>query len=120
MGRTNRALRLLPAILAVWCLGCDAFESIAESLSESRPPARVAGSVADISASHDGMDAAASSSVDGDVEAPDACHCVLGHAAVVSVAFTIDPPATTPADFVERPPAVVLPAPQPLLRPPVA
>jgi hypothetical protein len=120
MDRTSRALRLLPAILAVWCLGCDAFEAIAESLLESRPPASIAGSVADTSTAHDGLRAAVSSPVDAGAEAADACDCVLGHAAVVSVTSTVDRPASAPGDFVERPPTVVMPAREPLLRPPVA
>jgi hypothetical protein len=103
MGRTNRALRLLIAVLAVWCLGCDAFESIAESLLEQRAPSDVAAAATDVAS----------------VDAADACHCVLGHAAVVSAASAAERPPAVVADFVERPTGVLLPAPEPLLRPPV-
>ena len=122
MDRTNRVLRvlrLLPAILAVWCLGCDAFESIVESLVESRAPASAVAAVADVSTSRDDACTAAPNAVGTSVEAANGCHCVLGHAAVVSVTLTVSRPALAPADFVDRPPGVVLPAPEPLLRPPV-
>jgi hypothetical protein len=111
MSRTNRALRLLPAILTVWCLGCDAFESVVGSLLQSPEPARIAAAVADFSVTNAGV---------ADVEAADACHCVLGHAAVISVPLVVNRPTHVAADFVEWRPAAILAAPQPLLRPPVA
>lgn len=120
MARTaTHALRLLTAVLTVWCLGCDAFESIVESLVQSHASASTASAVADVSMSRGDTHTAATSSVGASVEADDVCHCVLGHAAVVSVGLTVKRPAVAPADFVERPPAMVLPAPEPLLRPPV-
>lgn len=119
MRRTTRALRFLTAILAVWCLGCDAFEAIAESWLESPPRAATVASAAEM-LSYDGMRAASGSSIEAGLAAGDSCQCVLGDAAVVSVAFTVDRARPAPADFLERPPAVVLPAPEPLVRPPVA
>jgi hypothetical protein len=101
MRRTSRLLRLLPTILAVWCLGCETFERIPESLIGSHVPERA--------------DAV------GEVSTPtDACDCALGHAAVISVATTAHWPSPAPVDFVDGPPAAVLPPPEPLLRPPVA
>jgi hypothetical protein len=119
MGTTNRALRLVTAMLTVWCLNCDAFEAIAESLLDSRPLASVAGSVESPTSDH-GMPSVTGDVLHTGLEATDACHCVLGHAAVVSVASTNDRIQLAPADFGERPRARVLPAPEPLLRPPVA
>jgi hypothetical protein len=111
MGRTSRALRMLPPILAVWCLGCDAFEAIVESLLDCPERATITAAVAD---------ASTTSTVSATTEAGDTCHCVLGHAATVSVALALNLPAHVPGHFVERPSAVILPAPEPLLRPPVA
>ena len=75
---------------------------------------------ADVSTSGDESSAVPTSTVAAGAEAADDCHCVLGHAVVVSVAVTANRAALTPAAFVDRPPAAVLPAPEPLLRPPLA
>ncbi|MFN2564634.1 MAG: hypothetical protein ABR499_06425 [Gemmatimonadaceae bacterium] len=116
MGSTNRALRLVTALLTVWCLGCDAFESVGEWLGEShaRPAA-----AADVATQLDGAELTVRAD-DENVGAGDACHCVLGHAAVVSAVFAAEPPSATLPDFVDRPRAVPLPAPEPRLRPPLA
>lgn len=120
MGRLTRLLRLLTAVLAVRCLGCDAFEAIIGSLVESPTLASVEVPVPDAVSLHDDARTASASSVDATIGAADACDCALGHAAVTSVGVAVSLPAITPVDFADRPRAAVLPAPEPPLRPPVA
>ena len=118
MRARHRTLRLLTAILTVWCLGCDAFESLAESFAESR--ARGSLAVGTIEPPTAAGDRPASPASAADVEAAEACACVLGHAAVVASPFAPRCPALTHPDFAERPSARILPRPEPPLRPPVA
>jgi hypothetical protein len=99
----TRSLRLMLAVLTVWCLGCDAFEAIGESLAGPRAAAGASLAVADVATA----------------DAADDCHCVLGHAAVVSATDAADGPPVTVADFVDRPLGVPFPTPEPPLRPPV-
>lgn len=96
----TRALGLLLAVLTVWCLGCDAFELLAKSFTTSTDLA-----------------AASAPSVES---ADDDCHCVLGHVAVIGATPTPERPAAAVGDFVDLPRAVLLPRPEPPLRPPVA
>jgi hypothetical protein len=96
----TRALGLLLAVLTVWCLGCDAFELVAKSFTTSTD-----------------VTAASAPSVE---TAGDDCHCVLGHVAVVVATSMSEPPAAAVGDFVDLPRAVLLPLPEPPLRPPVA
>jgi hypothetical protein len=104
------------AALTVWCLGCDAFERVAESISTPTPPA---GSLVTYSASLGEPDSMRAVGADTSrVDSAEVCHCVLGHVAVVSVQSTPADRAFPVADFVDRPPAIVLPAPEPPLRPP--
>jgi hypothetical protein len=100
MRTVTRSHCLLLAALTVWCLGCDAFETVAKSFSA---PAQVA-------------TATAASVESGD----DDCHCVLGHAAVIVASPTPGRPIAIVSDFVDLPPVVLLPRPEPPLRPPVA
>jgi hypothetical protein len=116
-----RTLRLLVATLTLWCLGCDAFEQIAKSVAATLSPVGRAaptdeGSSLRRIAETNAIDADAAAGAD----AAHSCHCVLGHAVVLSAAAVLHCSAPPVTDFVAGPRAVLLPAPEPPLRPPVA
>ena len=116
----NPALRLLTAVLTVWCLGCDAFEAVAGWLVDSRAPTATAAVVTEIPTTPDDRRATVGGADGESVDAAESCHCVLGHAAVVAAAVPIDRSPPAAADFADWPGGVLLPAPEPRLRPPVA
>jgi hypothetical protein len=113
---TARTLRLFVATVTLWCLGCDAYEQIAESAAAMLSPVRHSTGEEPRAQRVAGYGTV---EVDAGAVAGDSCHCALGHAAVLSAASALPTPTVPVTPSVAPPSAALLPAPEPPLRPPV-